>query len=237
MTSFSSSRHLDKLILLDTRLSDGVDWRVCDVLTASCDAPILFQTPVKLGVYNFVDGALGANCPLEVAVPRLRQIWRRDMNRKNGKESQSDYDHNGWEERNNESGDNIHRYDDKHDGTVAFERDGEKMTLNGGIHEEHPVGFRGKHGNDTIKRRQNEKLSYLDKRETHQQPKKEEPPILAISIAIPPLRSSQPPKMDENQTGFWLKWFFNNFLDGEEVFNKVKVCSQNFIECVIVCLL
>ena len=167
------------------------------------------------------------------------------MNRKNGKESQSDYDHDRWEERNNERGDDIHRYYDKHDGTVVFERDGEKMTLNGGIHEEHSVGSHGKHGNDTIRRRQNEKLSYLDKRETqnrvsnktHQQPKEEEIPILVISIAIPPLRSSQPPRMDKNQTGFWLKWFFNNFLDGEEVFNKVKVCSQNFIECVIVCLL
>ena len=47
-----------------------------DVLTASCDAPILFQTPVRLGIHDYVDGALGANCPLEVAIPRLKERWR-----------------------------------------------------------------------------------------------------------------------------------------------------------------
>ncbi len=67
-----SSDGTDKLELFDTRYPISHD--VVSVLKASTNAPVYFQTPIKVGNHLYVDGGVGGNCPLVQAIPRMRKL-------------------------------------------------------------------------------------------------------------------------------------------------------------------
>ena len=49
-------------------------YKVVDVLKASCDAPVVFQTPTTIKGVHYVDGGVGGNCPLVQAIPRMHEL-------------------------------------------------------------------------------------------------------------------------------------------------------------------
>ena len=49
-------------------------YNVVDVLKASCDAPVVFQTPTTIKGVHYVDGGVGGNCPLVQAIPRMQEL-------------------------------------------------------------------------------------------------------------------------------------------------------------------
>ena len=49
-------------------------YKVVDVLKASCDAPVVFQTPTTIKGVHYVDGGVGGNCPLVQAIPRMQEL-------------------------------------------------------------------------------------------------------------------------------------------------------------------
>ena len=59
------------LAIFDTKSS--ISYRVTEVLKASCDAPIYFRTPTRIGDHLYIDGGVGGNCPLAQAIPRMRE--------------------------------------------------------------------------------------------------------------------------------------------------------------------
>ena len=49
-------------------------YKVVDVLKASCDAPVVFETPTTIKGVHYVDGGVGGNCPLVQAIPRMQEL-------------------------------------------------------------------------------------------------------------------------------------------------------------------
>ena len=45
--------------------------KVVDVLMATTNAPVYFKTPWYIRGVPYVDGAIGASCPLQLAIPRM----------------------------------------------------------------------------------------------------------------------------------------------------------------------
>ena len=65
----------DKLEIFDTTNKNQRFFSAIDVLMASSDAPVYFETPYKVGDNNYVDGGLNGNCTLVAALPRLLKIF------------------------------------------------------------------------------------------------------------------------------------------------------------------
>ena len=70
---YSTPDSYDELVMFDTK--SLYLYEVKDVLEASCNAPIYFMTPVKIGDSLYIDGGMGGNCPLAEAMERLKQIF------------------------------------------------------------------------------------------------------------------------------------------------------------------
>ena len=70
---YSTPDSYDELVMFDTK--SLYLYEVKDVLEASCNAPIYFVTPVKIGDSLYIDGGMGGNCPLAEAMERLKQIF------------------------------------------------------------------------------------------------------------------------------------------------------------------
>ena len=64
--------HMDQLDIFDTHLN--ISFSVVDVLKASACAPVYFETPTSIGDMRYVDGGVGGNCPLAMAIPRMAEI-------------------------------------------------------------------------------------------------------------------------------------------------------------------
>ena len=65
----------EELVLFDTRNESYKFYKTHQVLLASSNAPVYFETPVKIGSKDFVDGGVGGNCPLAQAIPRAKEIF------------------------------------------------------------------------------------------------------------------------------------------------------------------
>lgn len=48
--------------------------KISEVLLATCDAPVYFKGPTKVGDRKFVDGGVGGNCPLKQAIPAAMDL-------------------------------------------------------------------------------------------------------------------------------------------------------------------
>ena len=65
----------EKLVLFETRSEEYKLYKTHQVLQATSNAPVYFDTPVRIGDKNFVDGGVGGNCPLAQAIPRAKYIF------------------------------------------------------------------------------------------------------------------------------------------------------------------
>ena len=65
----------EELVLFDTRNESYKFYKTHQVLLASSNAPIYFETPVRIRKKEFVDGGVGGNCPLVQAIPRANEIF------------------------------------------------------------------------------------------------------------------------------------------------------------------
>ena len=68
----------EELVLFDTSNEAYKYYKTNQVLLASSNAPVYFDTPVRIGGYEFVDGGVGGNCPLAQAIPRAKEIFPED---------------------------------------------------------------------------------------------------------------------------------------------------------------
>ena len=64
----------DCLEIFDTRSSNKL---VTDVLKATSNAPIYFQTPTMINKIPYVDGGLGGNCPMPQGFRRMKELRKR----------------------------------------------------------------------------------------------------------------------------------------------------------------
>ncbi len=64
----------DKLEIFDT-IDPTISHSVVEVLLASTCAPVYFDGPTKLNGKNYIDGGVGGNCPLSLAIPRMQEIY------------------------------------------------------------------------------------------------------------------------------------------------------------------
>lgn len=65
----------EELVLFDTLSDTYTLYQTKQVLLATADAPVYFNTPVKIGHHEYVDGGVGGNCPLVQAIPRAQEIF------------------------------------------------------------------------------------------------------------------------------------------------------------------
>lgn len=65
----------EELILFDTWNDACKLTEARKVLLATTDAPVYFETPVKIGHHDYVDGGVGGNCPLAQAIPRAQELF------------------------------------------------------------------------------------------------------------------------------------------------------------------
>ena len=65
----------EQLVLFDTGTDAYKLYKTYQVLLATSNAPVYFDTPIKIGDKQFVDGGVGGNCPLAQAIPRARRIF------------------------------------------------------------------------------------------------------------------------------------------------------------------
>ena len=72
----------EELVLFDTRTESYKFYKTRQVLLASSNAPVYFETPVIIGSKEFVDGGVGGNCPLIQAIPRAKEIFSDKANAK-----------------------------------------------------------------------------------------------------------------------------------------------------------
>ena len=68
------------LVLFDTSSEDYWNYKAKEVLLATSNAPVYFDTPVKIGDEYFVDGGIGGNCPLIKAIGRASKIFAIENN-------------------------------------------------------------------------------------------------------------------------------------------------------------
>ena len=66
------------LVLFDTASDYYKSYKAYEVLLATSNAPVYFDTPVKIGDDEFVDGGVGGNCPLAQAIPRAQELFGKD---------------------------------------------------------------------------------------------------------------------------------------------------------------
>ena len=64
--------HYDSSETFDTRSYESIE--VVDVLMAAANAPIIFKTPWVIRGRPYVDGGTHANCPLGLAIPRMKEL-------------------------------------------------------------------------------------------------------------------------------------------------------------------
>ena len=75
----------DCLEVFDTRPDPKKDFKVTDVLKATSNAPIYFETPTMIKVSEgsntkeipYVDGGVGGNCPIPQALGRMKELRKR----------------------------------------------------------------------------------------------------------------------------------------------------------------
>ena len=67
-------KYPDKLEIFDTKNENQQYLMARDILLASADAPVYFETPTKVGQKSYIDGGIAGNCPLGQAIPRILQI-------------------------------------------------------------------------------------------------------------------------------------------------------------------
>ena len=68
----NSEVHYDSSETFDTRSYESIE--VVDVLMAAANAPIIFKTPWIIRGRPYVDGGTHANCPLGLAIPRMKEL-------------------------------------------------------------------------------------------------------------------------------------------------------------------
>ena len=64
--------HMDSMEIFDTKSYASI--KVTDVLMASTNVPIFFKTPWHIRGIPYVNGGLGANCNLALAIPRMKEL-------------------------------------------------------------------------------------------------------------------------------------------------------------------
>ena len=67
---------IDTLEIFDTH-SKSMNYPVTDVLKATSNAPVYFETPIRINQIPYVDGGLGGNCPMSQGVKRMKEIRKR----------------------------------------------------------------------------------------------------------------------------------------------------------------
>ena len=70
-----TERNPDYLEMFDSRKGWQANFLVQDILRATTNAPTYFETPVKIGNQDYVDGGVTGNCPLIEAIPRVMDIF------------------------------------------------------------------------------------------------------------------------------------------------------------------
>ena len=66
--------NFDCLEIFDTRTKSQKDFKVTDVLKATSNAPIYFDTPTMIKEIPYVDGGVGGNCPMPQALRRMKEL-------------------------------------------------------------------------------------------------------------------------------------------------------------------
>ena len=70
--------HPDVLEIFDSK--SEIPQLVQEIILGSTCAPMIFDTPRKIGLKNYIDGAVAGNCPLNMAVPRAFKIFGPNAN-------------------------------------------------------------------------------------------------------------------------------------------------------------
>ena len=65
----------DYLEIFDSRKSWQETYLIQDILRATTNAPTYFETPIRIGNQDYVDGGVSGNCPLQEAIPRAMDIF------------------------------------------------------------------------------------------------------------------------------------------------------------------
>ncbi|XP_046840098.1 uncharacterized protein LOC124434260 [Xenia sp. Carnegie-2017] len=68
----------EDIVLFDTANEDQKNYKAYEILLATSNAPVYFETPVTIGDSKYIDGGIGANCPLKQAIPRAKEIFEED---------------------------------------------------------------------------------------------------------------------------------------------------------------
>ena len=66
--------NFDCLEIFDTRTKSQKDFKVTDVLKATSNAPVYFETPTMINEMPYVDGGVGGNCPIPQALRRMKEL-------------------------------------------------------------------------------------------------------------------------------------------------------------------
>ena len=66
----------DCLEVFDTHPSSK-DHKVTDVLKATSNAPVFFNTPITINGVPYVDGGVGGNCPLPQGLRRMKELYKK----------------------------------------------------------------------------------------------------------------------------------------------------------------
>ena len=70
----NSEEHYDAMEYFDSKSIMNI--KVSDVLMATTNAPVLFKTPWYIRGVPYVDGAVGASCPLSLAISRMKNLTK-----------------------------------------------------------------------------------------------------------------------------------------------------------------
>ncbi len=63
----------DELEIFDT-VDPPISHNVSEVLKASACAPVFFETPAIIHTKTYIDGGVGGNCPIALAIPRMQKL-------------------------------------------------------------------------------------------------------------------------------------------------------------------
>ena len=71
---YHSEEHYDAMEYFDSKSNMNI--KVSDVLMATTNCPVLFKTPWYIRGVPYVDGGAGANCPLSLAISRMKKLTK-----------------------------------------------------------------------------------------------------------------------------------------------------------------
>ena len=75
-TDIEEDEVFDALDIFDTH-AKSKNQLVTDVLKATSNAPVYFQTPIYIDQNAHVDGGIGGNCPMAQGVTRMKELWKK----------------------------------------------------------------------------------------------------------------------------------------------------------------